>query len=157
MITSAIQGFKLNVDRGPNWLIIKLRPGKHFAADIVHVSDEIMAIASRHFTYRIVLELEELRQMPVDLVDQLVILQERLAQCDGSLRICGLPAACAHKLREVHLDAALPNYSTRQAAVHGGDASALHDTLREVLADTIVSDDQIQATAAFARQHPSLQ
>lgn len=157
VVTHVLEGFKLIVDRGPNWLIIKLRPGKRFAADVAHIADEIMAIASKHFTYRIVLELEELRQMPAEVVDQLVILQERLLHFGGSLRICGLSADCAHILREAHLDAALPNYSTRQAAVHGGDASALHHALREVLADTIVSDDQIQATAAFARHQPSLQ
>jgi anti-anti-sigma regulatory factor len=154
MVTHTIQGFMLCVDRGPNWLIVQLRPNKKFAADVAYVADELMDVAARHFIYRIVLDLAELREMPAELVDQLVILQERLLQCDGSLRICGLSASCAHKLREVHLDAALPNYSTRQAAVHGGDATALHETLREVLADTIVSDDQIQATAAFARREP---
>jgi anti-anti-sigma regulatory factor len=154
MVTHTIQGFMLCVDRGPNWLIVQLRPNKKFAADVAYVADELMDVAARHFIYRIVLDLAELRSMPAELVDQLVILQERLLQCDGSLRICGLSAECATKLREVHLDAALPNYSTRQAAVHGGDATALHEALREVLADTIVSDDQIQATAAFARREP---
>lgn len=157
MITSAIQGFKLDVDRGPNWLFIKLRPQRHFAQDIPHVADELWGIASRHFIYRVVLELDELRQLPVDLVDQLVILQERLAQCDGSLRVCGLPADCARKLRENQLDAALPNYATRQAALLGGDATALHEKLREVLAATTVSDDQIEMTTAWARQQPSRQ
>lgn len=155
VVTHAIEGFKLTVDRGPNWLFIKLRPNKNFAADVMQVADELYAIATRHFTYRIVLELEELRQMPADLVDQLVILQERLHQSDGSLRICGLSADCAKKLREVHLDAALPNYATRQAALLGGDASSLHETLRAVLADTSVCDDQLQITAAMARQTPS--
>ncbi len=157
MVTHAIEGFKLSIDRGPNWLFVKLRPNKHFAADIVHVADELYAIASRHFTYRLVLELEELRQMPVDLVDQLVILQERLLQSDGSLRICGLSADCARKLREAHLDAAIPNFATRQAALLGGDASSLHEKLREVLAATAISDDQLQITAAMARQQPSRQ
>lgn len=155
MVTHAIEGFKLTVDRGPNWLFIKLRPNRRFAADVVHVADELWSIASRHFIYRLVLELEELRQMPADLVDQLVILQERLLQCDGSLRICGLSADCAKKLREVQLDAALPNYATRQAALLGGDASSLHEKLREVLAASTVSDDQLQITAAMARQVPS--
>ena len=157
MVTQALAGFRLNVDRGPNWLFVKLRPQRHFAEDIPHVADELWAIASRHFIYRVVLELDELRQLPDDLVDQLVILQERLAQCDGSLRICGLSAECARKLREVHLDAALPNYATRQAALLGGDATALHEKLREVLAATAVSDDQIEMTTAWARQHPSRQ
>ncbi len=73
------------MDRGPNWLFVKLRPQRHFAEDVPHVADELWSIASRHFIYRLVLELEEIDQLPAELVDQLVILQERLAQCGGSL------------------------------------------------------------------------
>jgi anti-sigma B factor antagonist len=156
VVTHALEGFRLTVDRGPNWLFIKLRPKRHFAEDIPQIADELWSIASRHFIYRLVVELDELRQLPVDLVDQLVILQERLAQCDGSLRICGLSADCARKLRDSQLDAALPNYATRQEAVLGGDAVALHEKLKEMLSGA-ASDDQMQAAAAFARCQPSLQ
>lgn len=154
MVTHALEGFKLSVDRGPNWLFIKLRPKRNFAEDVPHVADELWSIAARHFTYRMVLELDELRQMPVELVDQLTILQERLAQCDGSLRICGLTADCARPLSESLFDA--PIYATRQEAVLGGDAVALHEKLKEMLSSS-ASDDQMQAAAALARYQPSLQ
>ena len=39
MVTHAIEGFKLTVDRGPNWLFIQLRPNKNFAADVMQVAD----------------------------------------------------------------------------------------------------------------------
>lgn len=155
MVTHALEGFKLSVDRGPNWLFIKLRPKRHFAEDVAQIADELWSIASRHFIYRLVLELDELGQLPADLVDQLVILQERLVQCDGSLRICGLSADCVRKLCDRQLDAALPNYATRQEAVLGGDAIALHEKLKEMLANS-ASDDEMQA-AAFALHQPSLQ
>ncbi len=156
MVTHAIEGFKLVVDRGPNWLFVKLQPQRHFAQDIVQIADELWSIASRHFTYRVVLELEELRQMPADLVDQLVILQERLAQCDGSLRVCGLSEECARKLSGTHVEATLSNYATRQEAVLGGDAAALHEKLTELLSSS-AGVDQMQAAANFARYEPSMQ
>jgi hypothetical protein len=156
VVTHAIEGFKLCVDRGPNWLFIKLQPKRHFADDIAQVADELWSIASRHFTYRLVLELDELRQLPADLVDQLVILQERLAQCDGSLRVCGLSDECARKLCDTHVEAMLSNYATRQEAVLGGDAVALHEKLSELLSSS-ASVDQMQGAAAFARYQPSLQ
>lgn len=155
MVTHALEGFKLSVDRGPNWLFIRLRPKRHFAEDIAQIADELWSIASRHFIYRLVLELDELHQMPVSLVDQLVILQDRLVQSDGSLRICGLSADCAQMLCDRELDAALPNYPTRQEAVLGGDATTLHERLKEMLASA-ASDDEMQAAAAFAKHQSSL-
>jgi hypothetical protein len=156
VVTHALEGFKLSVDRGPNWLFIRLRPKRNFAEDVPQIADELWSIASRHFIYRLVLELDELRQMPVSLVDQLVILQERLVQSRGSLRICGLSADCAQMLCDRELDAALPNYATRQAAVLGGDATALHEKLKEMLASS-AREDEMQAAASFARHQPSLQ
>jgi hypothetical protein len=156
VVTHALEGFKLNVDRGPNWLFIKLRPMRHFAEDISQIADELWSIASRHFIYRLVLELEEVREMPADMIEQLVILQERLAHCDGSLRICGLTPLCAQALCDSQFDAVLPTYTTRQEAVHGGDAASLHEKLQEMLSSS-VSGDQIQAAAAFARHQPSRQ
>ena len=47
-------------------------------------------------------------------------------------------------------------HATRQEAVHGGDAAALHEKLQEMLSSS-VSGDQIQAAAAFARHQPSRQ
>ena len=72
VVTHAVDGLKLNVDRGPNWLFVKLRPKRNFAEDVPQIADELWSIASRHFIYRLVLELDELRQMPAELVEQLV-------------------------------------------------------------------------------------
>jgi len=156
MVTHVIEGFKLSVDRGPNWLLVKLRPKRRFAQDVPQVADELWSIATRHFIYRVVLELDELDRMPAELTEQLVILQERLMQCGGSLRICGLPAECVEKLHDRHLDVALPNFATRQEAVLGGDAAALREKLRQALSES-ASDDDMQFAATFARQSPCLQ
>jgi len=155
MVTHGIEGFKLSVDRGPNWLFVKLRPKRRFAEDVSQIADELWSIASRHFIYRVVLELEELDEMPAELTEQLVILQERLMQCGGSLRICGLPADCVAALSDSHLDVALPNFATRQDAVLGDDAAALREKLKQALCDS-ASDDDMQVATDFALHAPSL-
>ncbi len=91
------------------------------------IADKLWSISSRHFIYRLVLELDDLDQMPSGMMGQLVTLQTRLAQCGGALRICGLSPECEEKLHDCQLDSALPNHASREAAVMGGgDGSALN-------------------------------
>lgn len=120
-----VDGLHLRVDRGPNWLFVKLRPDNRFGPDVPpKMADELWSISSRHFIYRLVLEMEDFEAMPPGLMGQLVLLQERLTQCGGSLRICGLSAECEETLHECHLDDALRNHPSRVEAVLGGDSSS---------------------------------
>ena len=130
MVTHLVDGLKLTVDRGPNWLFVKLRPRRNWTDELPQIADELWSIASRHFIYRLVLELEELKSLPAGLLEQLVLLQDRLAESDGALRICGLSAKCANALCAAGLDAALPNHPTRDAAIHGDTAVLLHEKLK---------------------------
>jgi anti-anti-sigma factor len=119
-----VDGLELEVDRGPNWLIVKLRSSEPID-EAPHIAEELWSIASRHFIYRLVLELEELESMPSGFLSQLVLLQQRLAQCDGALRICGLSPDCEEMLRLYELDSALPNHATREEAVMGSSDLSL--------------------------------
>jgi hypothetical protein len=120
-----VDGLELNVDRGPNWLFVKLRTknGSHVA--IPQIADKLWSIASRHFIYRLVLELEELDELPSGMMSQLVLLQERLSQCGGALRICGLSAECETALESFHMSKALPNHASREEAVMGSGEYAV--------------------------------
>lgn len=140
MVVHINQGYKLSVDRGPNWLFVKLRPKRSFADEISQLADELWLIASRHFIYRVVLELQELDFMPPGLTAQLVLLQERLAQCGGALRICGLSDECAEVLSESQLEAALPNHATRESAVLGDEITAFRDKLKEILDQSSIDE-----------------
>ena len=81
------------------------------------------------------LELDELESMPSDLMGQLVLLQERLAQCDGALRICGLSPECEETLHDCQMDTALPNHPTRAEAVMGsGEYASVSRTCAESFA-----------------------
>jgi anti-anti-sigma regulatory factor len=112
-----VDGLKLSVDRGPNWLFVKLRPRDTRSRRVPPIADGLWSIATRHFIYRVVLELDELESLPAGMMAQMVLLQERLAQSGGALRICGMSDECLETLHECHLDTALRNYSTRTEAV----------------------------------------
>src|SRR5688572_29537923 len=114
----------MEVDRGPNWLMVKLRCDDPID-DAPQIADELWSIASRHFIYRLVLELEELESLPSGFMGQLVLLQERLAQCDGALRICGLSPECEESLHSCQLESALPNHASREEAVMGSSDQSM--------------------------------
>lgn len=124
MAVHNVDGLELNVDRGPNWLFVKLRSRANERAVMPQIADKLWSISSRHFIYRVVLELEDLDEMPRGMMSQLVLLQERLSQCGGALRICGLSPECEESMHSCHLDSALPNHVSREAAVMGSEYTA---------------------------------
>lgn len=124
MAVHNVEGLELNVDRGPNWLFVKLRAKKKPLAEVPQIAEKLWSISSRHFIYRLVLELEELDELQSGLLSQLVMLQERLAQCGGALRICGLSPECEEALHSCQLDTALPNHASRTEAVMGSSEYA---------------------------------
>lgn len=119
MSVHVADGLKMEVERGPNWLFVKLRSHDKPLDKVPQIADKLWSIASRHFIYRLVLELDELETMPSDLMGQLVLLQERLSQCDGALRICGLSPECEETLHDCQVDTALSNHPSRAEAVMG--------------------------------------
>jgi hypothetical protein len=114
-----VDGLEMDVERGPNWLFVRLRAKEDPLVEVPQIADKLWSIASRHFIYRLVLELNDLETLPTGLMGQLVLLQERLLQCDGALRICGLSPECEEKLHSFHMESALLNHATREEAVMG--------------------------------------
>jgi hypothetical protein len=127
MAIHIVDGLELSVDRGPNWLFVKLRPKDAKRKSVPHLAEKLWSIASRHFIYRLVLELDELDELPESWTDEFVELQSRLAECGGALRICGMSPECEEALLNAQADTTtLTNHASRVAAVLGkGDCAAL--------------------------------
>lgn len=125
MAMHVVDGLEFNVDRGPNWLFVKFRTNQEPGAKVPRIADKLWSIASRHFIYRLVVELDELDEWPIGWMDELMQLQERLADCDGALRICGLSRECEETLHSCHVDATLPNHPSRADAVLGSGEYAV--------------------------------
>ena len=83
-------GWDLRVDRGPNWLLVRVRSTHDGPLDDEPLAERLWHLMDEHFVYRLVLELDG-----VEVLDDLVIRQlERLDHVardhGGFLRLCGL-------------------------------------------------------------------
>ncbi len=104
------------VDRGPDWLFIRMRPDHDHLDEI---ADRLWKLLNQQFIHRLVLEMDEVDFLPSLLMGQLVMLHKRVLQHDGALRLCGLTPQCAEALHLCRLDQALPHFDCRADAVHG--------------------------------------
>ena len=118
-MVSTITSWQLDVDRGPGWLFIRLRPPSDSLEVDFDLAAQIWAVLTNHLTYRLVLEMDEVEHMPSVLIGQLALLQKRVHEHDGVLRLCGLSARCQQALYLCRLSDGLPNYEDRVEAVLG--------------------------------------
>jgi len=112
-------GWRLNIERGPGWLFLKLAPAEGRSSGESLFSDEVWDAAERHFTYRVVLDLADIAQFGSALIGDLVELERRLQEQHGTLRLCGLNDECRELLEAAKLPERLPAYPSRADAVWG--------------------------------------
>ena len=113
------QSSEMEGARGPDWLIVRVRVEPHEAAGF---ADRIWALMEKHFIYRLVLEMDEVEFMPSVLMGQLVMLQKRLLQHEGALRLSGLRPTCEEALHFCRLDHTLSHFDSCVEAVQGSDS-----------------------------------
>ena len=125
MAVHVVDGLELNVDRGPNWLFVKLRPNKAPRAAVPQLADKLWSISTRHFIYRLVVEVDGKEQLPAGWMEELADLQQRLTECGGALRICGASPDPEQSLASGYLDCALSTSASRVGAVRGSSEFAV--------------------------------
>lgn len=113
--------WRCDVERGPGCLFIRL----HAPSDTPEnptLAEDIWEQLSKHFTYRVVLDMENVPTLRSQLIGQLLSLREMLKGHDGMLRLCGLSANCQRILRKTNLDERLSFYPSREDALLGRPA-----------------------------------
>ena len=134
---------EFEVERGPDWLFVRLPDpgmsdlgmgrgrgggngftkaselGEVSGLHVEHLADQLWNLLNQHFVYRLVLEMDQVSLFSSSLMGQLVMLQKRVLQHDGALRLCGLSPECQQALHLCRLDQVMPNYRNRADAVHG--------------------------------------
>jgi anti-anti-sigma factor len=117
-------GYELDVERGPDWLLVRIRCLDPAACVEPGLAEHLWQLLQQHFTYRLVLELNEVEVLSSHLVGQLIDLYRRIEQHEGVLRLCGLSPYSRQVLHACRLDEQLPPYADREDAVmgrpHGG-------------------------------------
>ena len=111
--------WRLSVDRGPDWMFVRLHPTAEGGIDASALAERIWSVLDQNFTYRLVLELDQLEVLQSYLIAQLVMLSKRIHSHSGLLRLCGLSPVNQEVLRICRLDGCLQNYENRSSAVKG--------------------------------------
>jgi hypothetical protein len=123
LATSA--GYEFEVDRGPDWLWIRVRASRGGDWRNASLADEIKEVINKHFTYRVVLELTYLPKLSGNvvlsskLIGELVQISQFIHAHDGVLRIYGLTAENRAILEVCSLDDICLAYHTREEAIWG--------------------------------------
>jgi len=108
---------------GPGlWESRAAEPGERHEGNSLHVenlADQLWTLLNKHFVYRLVLEMDQVRLLSSSMMGQLVMLQKRVLQHGGALRLCGLSPQCQQALHLCRLDQVMPNYRNREDAVLG--------------------------------------
>jgi anti-anti-sigma regulatory factor len=112
-------GYEFDVDRGPDWLWIKIRSVEAGSFPAASLADEIEELVEKHFVYRIVLEMKGVTELSSHLIAEIVSLDRFILRHDGVLRICGLSAEGRAMLEMCRLDDLCLTYDTREEAILG--------------------------------------
>jgi anti-anti-sigma factor len=110
-------GLSFDVDRGPDWIFVRMSPPEETAVETPQLAEAIWALLEQNFVYRVVLELDRIQLLRSYMVGQLIMLAKRVHSHGGVLRICGLSSVNEDVLRCCQLATQLPNYRDRSEAV----------------------------------------
>lgn len=111
-------GYDFEVERGPDCLLVRVRNLSQADPETPLV-EHLWGMLQQHFTYRLVLELDEVNVLDRALIEQLAQLYQRIEKHDGMLRLCGLSPRSRRVLHACRLDDRLQPYEDRLDAVMG--------------------------------------
>ncbi len=112
-------GWELEVERGPDWLIVKIQNMDESSESSPPLAERIWALMQQHFTHRLVLELDQVSLLNSYLIGQLIKLYKLIYEHDGVMRLCGLSAYNRRVLHTCRLEDRFQSYHNRQEAVMG--------------------------------------
>jgi len=118
MLLELAPEWNVDIDRGPDWLFVKLRPPHDDGGEIA-LAEMVWNQLEQCFCHRVVLEMDEVPHLRSWMIGQLVRLQKRVTTNGGMLRIAGLSQANYDVLRICRLADRFPNYRNRTDAVMG--------------------------------------
>jgi len=109
-------GWMAEIDRGPNWLFIRLHGS---SGDLAKLAEAVWTLMQQEFASRLVLELDQLDCLASQMIGQLLSLRQKIEDGGGLLRVCGMSQQNQNVLRIAKLGGILPQYRTRREAVMG--------------------------------------
>lgn len=112
-------GWSLDVDRGPDWIFVRLHCDDALAHDATELAEQLWELLQCHLSHRMVVEMDELPRLTSNLLGQLVMLAKRIHGTGGMLRLCGVSPSGEASIQAARLDRLFPHYGNRADAVMG--------------------------------------
>jgi anti-sigma B factor antagonist len=119
MLLELAPEWTMEIDRGPDWLFIRLSPPHHGDTGEITLAEMIWRKLEQSFCYRVVLELDEVGYLRSWMIGELVRLHKRVTSNGGMLRLAGLSKEAEAVLRICRLADRFPAYRNRTDAVMG--------------------------------------
>jgi anti-anti-sigma factor len=121
MLTTMEHGWAMDVDRGPDWLFVRLKKGAPDATRDVAgpLAEDLWTVMRQSFSRRLVLDLSEVERLNSPLLGQLISLGKKVREVEGVLRLTGVSPDNERVIQIARLDQRLPSFPTRADAVRG--------------------------------------
>jgi anti-anti-sigma regulatory factor len=119
MLTTA-SGWIVDVERGPGWLFVTLGSPDPEDALAPDLADQLWSLAERHFIYRIVIRLDQVRTLDRTLLRELVRFYRRIRHHGGMMRLSSISSLHREMLGEHRLLDYIPAFDSVHDAVMGG-------------------------------------
>ena len=110
-------GFAIDLDRGPDWLFVRLHYDNELGSEGPDLAGPLWDLMQQHFAHRIVLELDRVVLLTSPLIGELIRLQKMVDSHDGLMRLCGLSHNNQRVLKTMRVADRFPHYPTREAAL----------------------------------------
>jgi anti-anti-sigma factor len=119
MIAELESRWTFDVERGPDWLFVKVTGPYNGDAEHTPLAEMIWDLMQKHFARRVVLDLSQLPILRSVVLGQLVQLHKRIYTHGGLMRLAGLSDDNYRVLVACRLHERFPRYETREAAMLG--------------------------------------
>lgn len=117
MPTQMAAGWIDRIERGPDWLFVRLRLPDRAESPGCQVAERVWTAMQYHMQRRVVLELDELPILRSELIRELILLYRRIQSNGGMLRLAGVSDDNQHVLELCRLGERFPRYRDRHDAV----------------------------------------
>ena len=112
-------GWKTELDRGPDWLFVKLYGPNGEHADATGMAESLGMMMQQELKGRLLLEMEDVFEMPQDFVEELILLRDELERQGGVMRLCGMMVEHETILSQHDTSRRLTPFRDREEAVLG--------------------------------------
>lgn len=106
----------LTVERGPDWLFVRLEGGTRGDR---RLAETVWGMLRENLTNRIVIELESVASVDEELLSEISHLGRRIQSDGGLIRICGLSDENLSRLNSSPAAAHVPHFKCRTDAIRG--------------------------------------